>query len=132
MKDVTSFNPPRDSRVLRLTLSKEPFEVMATGEKAHEYRRPSEWIKSRLEGREPRPEGIYDYVLFTNGYRPDMPWFAARFEGVTICRSPQSLRFSNGLRVEVAEGDYIICLGPVVASGNLKSPASATTQVHTL
>lgn len=124
---ITSFRPPRDSRVLRLSLSKEPFEVMVTGEKAREYRRPSEWIKSRLEGRELRPDGIYDYVLFTNGYGGHRPWFVARFEAVTVCRSPQSVSFSNGLLVEVSKGDYIIQLGPVLESGNMPAPPTPPT-----
>lgn len=120
MSQPTAFNPPHGSRVLRLSLSKKPFDVMVTGEKSREYRRPSEWIKSRLEGREPRPEGPYDFVLFTNGYGAQRPWFAARFEGMGVCRQAYSVAFSNGLLVEVNEGDYIILLGPVAASGNLK------------
>jgi hypothetical protein len=35
-------------KILHLTLSKLPFEVMATGEKTTEYRKPSKWILSVL------------------------------------------------------------------------------------
>ncbi len=52
-------------RILHLTLSKMPFEVMVTGEKSTEYREPSKWILSRLQGKD------YDLIKFVNGYGSD-------------------------------------------------------------
>ncbi len=49
-------------RVLRLTLKRKWFDMVANGEKKEEYRQPSKWILSRLENKE------YDRVEFKNGY----------------------------------------------------------------
>jgi hypothetical protein len=113
-------------RVLKLTLNKAPFDVMLSGEKQCEYRRPSDYILSRL-----RRE--YDYVMFFNGGYTGgvLPWFACPFNGFDVAREPANLEFSNGLQVIVSLNDFIINLGPVVAFGNLKashSPSAPTTR----
>jgi hypothetical protein len=111
---------PKDYRVLRLTLSALPFEVMRTGEKLVEYRKPSDWIKSRLVGKS------YDVVHFTNGYGKDKPFFIAQYRGYEIeQRGFSSPTYSNGLKVEVAIGDFKIYLGSVLQKGNLKSTEPA-------
>lgn len=102
------------SRTLLLTLSKLPFDVMVTGEKEVEYRKPSKWILSRLKGKD------YDYVKFVNGYGNDKPYFIAEFEGYVICNCGYRAIFSNGLDVVVSSGDIAILLGKVVEKGNLK------------
>ena len=57
-----------DKRILHLTLKKEWFDAIASGNKTHEYRlvKPY-WIK-RLSGR------IFDEVHFRNGYSKDAPF----------------------------------------------------------
>lgn len=54
-------------RVLRLTLKKKWFDMVASGVKKEEYRDESPWIISRLKGKK------YDAVEFRNGYSPDSP-----------------------------------------------------------
>lgn len=99
-------------RVLKLTLSKKPFEVMVTGEKTKEYRRPSKWILSRLINKE------YDVVEFTNGYGKDKPRFTCEYRGYLISASERSITFSNGLALDVKSGDVVILLGKVISVEN--------------
>jgi len=96
-------------KILKLTLSKLPFEVMKTGEKQIEYRKPSEWIKSRLIGKN------YDSVEFVNGYGKDKPRFTTKFLGFDVANESENLTFSNGLSFTVEKGDYKIILGEIVA-----------------
>lgn len=113
-------------KVLRLTLKKQPFEVMSIGEKDKEYRNPSMWLQSRLYYRpkiggctmsyfEPRE---YDYVLFQNGYRKDSPLFLNEYKGFHINNTRSIYKYSNGLVVNVEPGDVVIELGAVVAHGH--------------
>lgn len=89
-------------RILKLTLSRLPFDVMEDGEKRIEIRKPSKWILSRLIGKD------YDYIQFTNGYRKDSRRFYARFNGWHYADSNEIFRYSNGLVVYVEPGDIII------------------------
>lgn len=57
----------RGPGILRLTLKKKWFDMIASGEKKEEYRKPGKWIYSRLDGRR------YDRVEFKNGYGTDVP-----------------------------------------------------------
>ena len=50
------------TKILHLTLKKPQFQVTISREKRHEFRRPSDWIKSRLVNKS------YDFIKFTNGY----------------------------------------------------------------
>jgi hypothetical protein len=54
-------------KILKLTLQKQPFEVMVTGEKTSEFRRPSYWLMNRLVDKNGNKKH-YDYVEFINGY----------------------------------------------------------------
>jgi signal peptidase I len=62
-------------RVLRLTLIKQWFDMIASGEKTEEYRTPSDWIFSRLIGKS------YDVVEFSNGYGKHVPKVVVKFFG---------------------------------------------------
>lgn len=73
----TGSNPPTCCalRVLRLTLKKKWFDMIASGEKTEEYRTPSEWIFSRLIGKG------YDVVEFSNGYGKHVPRVVVKYFG---------------------------------------------------
>lgn len=62
-------------KVLRLTLKRKWFDMIASGEKREEYRTPGPWIDSRLDGKD------YDLVEFKNGYGADVPTIYARYLG---------------------------------------------------
>ena len=103
---------------LRLTLSALPYQVMVTGEKQHEFRSQSRWISSRLfRDGQMRP---YTHVEFVNGYGKDRPRFIAEFKGARVVNPGDAefgstLRYSNGLIVQITEPMYIIELGNIVA-----------------
>ena len=109
-------------RVLWLTLKKLPFEVMVTGEKREEFRKPTKWIRSRHHQKIAGGYklNVYDYVVFTNGYGKDKPYFIAEILGFTnISHAGQRFyNYSNGLTVEVEDGDYIILVGNILETGN--------------
>ena len=97
---------------LRLTLSKKPFEVMMTGEKVIEYRRSSQWIKSRLFNKQGKPR-VYDTIEFVNGYGKDRPRFTVAYKGFTLVDSVNET-FSNGLSVVINEPVYAIYCGEII------------------
>lgn len=108
-----------NTKTLLLTLSKQPFDVMKTGKKPIEVRKPSKWILSRLFN----PDGTrkeYDLVQFTNGYGNDKPRFEAIFNGFSIASEYSVLTYSNGLTVNVEPGDVLIHLGDIIKRSNTK------------
>ena len=94
---------------LKLTLSKKPFDVMVTGEKRAEYRRQSQWMKSRLFDKSGKPR-VYSFVEFMNGYGNERPRFTVEFKGVDVLERVQQT-FSNGLKLDILEPVYVIRLG---------------------
>jgi hypothetical protein len=110
--------------ILHLTLKKEPFDVMVTGEKTTEYRNKSEWIMSRLLGKK------YDYVKCVNGYGKSKPFFVARYRGFEIETNPYQVSYSNGLEVKSEKGTVKIYLGEVVEKGNIKKTEPENNPSH--
>jgi len=109
-------------KVLDLSLKKQWFDVMVTGEKTIEYRKTGKWINSRLchtDGTEKQ----YDLIKFVNGYGADKPYFICKYDGVTLNTEQHTLRFSNGHDIEVAIGDTMIFLGEIIERGNIKANA---------
>jgi hypothetical protein len=94
---------------LKLTLSKKPFDVMITGEKTVEYRRQSQWMKSRLFDKHGNPRE-YSYIEFVNGYGNDRPRFTVEFKGVSVIERAYQI-FSNGLTIDIKKPVYMIRLG---------------------
>lgn len=110
---------------LKLTLNRQAFEVMVTGEKKWEFRKKSQWILSRLwkivkkEGDATYYEHKeYEYVEFTNGYGKDKPFFKAKYLGKMENCEPFEVSYSNGLKVQVERTDQIIKLGEIVEIKN--------------
>lgn len=106
-------------KTLHLTLTKVPFDLMITGEKTVEFRKPTQWIKSRLWDKNGSLKQ-YDVVKFTNGYGRDKPYFIADFKTVNL--SPFEDHFQNytGLSVMIRKGDIKIFFGKILEKGNLK------------
>jgi len=103
-------------KILHLNVSKEPFEVMISGEKNKEYRKPSKWIKSRLFHKKTREKKVYSHIKVVWGYGSGRPFFIAKFKYFITSERNYTLSFSNGLKVEVEKGDYIIHYGKIVAT----------------
>jgi hypothetical protein len=108
------------SRVLFLSLKKQPFDVMITGEKNEEFRKRSAWIMSRLYDNIGKPKH-YDYIKFVNGYGNDKPYFICKYEGVFECYMKVTKHsYSNGLTVDgIGKGDFIILCGKIIERGNV-------------
>ncbi len=104
---------------LKLTLKKEPFEVMVTGEKEVEYRSPSKWIESRLYNKTGGKRD-YDFIEFTNGYGKDKPFFRAKYNGFYISNKINK-KYSNGLDIRRYEKTYCIKIGKVIEIKNTGS-----------
>jgi hypothetical protein len=107
--------------ILHLTLSKGPFDVMVTGEKKEEFRKNSDWIRSRLFDKL-GVEKKYDYIKFVNGYGKNKPYFICEYVDFVECYMDVAERkYSNGLIVTgISKGDFIIYCGDIVEIGNLK------------
>ena len=102
--------------ILHLTIKKEPFEVMVTGEKQEEYRSPTEWITSRLFDKDGNPKK-FDRIRFTNGYNKKQPYFECKHINTRVHDNllPDEYRaYENGLKVTIKGGDIIIELGKVL------------------
>ena len=106
-------NKPIKNSTLFLTLKKKQFDVTISGEKIIEYRRDSNWIKSRLIDRS------YDLIKFTNGYGHDKRYFIVEYLGYKIVSKEEILRYSNGLEVILKPGYFAIKLGELIEKGNL-------------
>ena len=63
------------SETLQLTLTRDWFLLMLSGKKKIEIRKPSEWIKSRLDNRN------YRSIRFINGYGKDYINNSLLYEG---------------------------------------------------
>ena len=64
-------------RILRLTLKRKWFDMIAIGEKREEYRTPGKWINSRIHGKK------YDVIEFKNGYGANVPTMIVEYKGAT-------------------------------------------------
>lgn len=111
-----------NGKTLKLTLSKQPFEVMVTGEKSIEYRKPTKWIESRLIDFKTGDPKEYEFVEFTNGSGANKPYFKAKFlgwESSTYMRL--SPLYSNNLQFTINNRDYQIYVGEVLEIRNYPS-----------
>ena len=94
-------------RVLRLTLKRQWFDMIACGEKKEEYRTPGRWINSRVNS-----EKEYDVVEFKNGYGPDVPTCVVEYKGFRF-RSGKEEWGGDPLKHHV-----VILLGAVLSRQN--------------
>tara|TARA_B100000780_G_C21111553_1_gene449231 strand:- start:91 stop:402 length:312 start_codon:yes stop_codon:yes gene_type:complete len=99
-------------KTLHLTLKKNWFDLMLSGRKMAEFRKPSDWIKQRLINRE------YDLIKFINGYGNDKPFFICVYKGYEVTHKNEEIIFKDQT-VIVEKGDYKIFLGDIVEKGNL-------------
>lgn len=107
-----------ENKILHLTLSKAPFEVMATGEKVLEYREDKEWIRSRLIDKKTGKEKEFDLIKFSNGYNSNSPRFYCKYEGFFNSSISCELEYSNGFKHEVEAGMIVIACGQIVLKIN--------------
>ena len=99
-------------KILHLTLKKSWFDLMISGEKTTEFRKPSDWIKQRLIDKE------YALIRFVNGYGSDKPFFVTKYLGYEVAEKDEEILFKKET-VVMKKGDYKIFLGEIVEKGNL-------------
>jgi hypothetical protein len=107
---------------LNLTLKKQWFDLMVTGEKKHEFREATAWLYSRIfnaAGHEKK----YKLVNFTNGYATNSRAFICEYKGIEHAEDSYSyfdLSYSDGSKITGSvENIYIITLGEILATYNL-------------
>ena len=105
MPQKNKLPPLRKMENLELTLKRRWFDMVASGEKKEEYRSPSDWILSRLNGRK------YSRVRFRNGYSKTSPVVVCEYLGWAIGHG--KLEWGAGFDFVI-----IIKLGRVIESPN--------------
>jgi hypothetical protein len=115
-----------EQKILHLSLKKEPFQVMVTGEKKEEFITKSDWIISRLINKKTNLPKDYTLIKFTWGYGKKRPYFICQFLGFRYhSRIRIWKRYSNGLFVKENQFcGFIILLGPIVEVKNMPSDLS--------
>lgn len=104
----------REVNVLTLVLKGDWYDLMITGEKNREFRKPTQWIKSRLIDKEGKPREYY-FVKFVRGYRRNAPYFLCMYEGFgTGYSNTYKFKSRPDLEVIVRPEHYVLFLGKVV------------------
>jgi hypothetical protein len=99
--------------ILHLNVSEKPFQVMITGEKTNEYRRPSLWMLTRLFDKQGNKKK-YTHVKITWGYGADRPYFICEFKYFLFTERSYTITYSTGFKVKISKGDINIKLGKIV------------------
>jgi len=107
------------NKVLILSVAKQWFDLMVTGEKTTEFRKPTKFIKDRLFNKDGSSKH-YDYILINNGYGYHLPYFISKYEGFGTGYNNQ-YTFSDGSNLTVLSEDYNIFLGEIIYEANIKS-----------
>ena len=95
-----------------MTLKKEPYAVMVTGEKKEEFRLKSKWVEARLICSKTGRDKRYSRVKFVNGYGKTKPSFTVSFKGYKLEANGVHKKYSNGLEVDSrGSPTYTIFLG---------------------
>jgi len=94
-------------RVLRLTLKRKWFDMIASGEKREEYREVGPWINSRIHGKK------YDVVEFKNGYGTSVPTVIVEYKGAMHGTGKPEWGAIPGKHY------LVLCLGKVISSKNM-------------
>lgn len=107
-----------NNKVLVLSVTKQWFDLMETGEKTSEFRKPTKFIKDRLFNKDGSAKQ-YDYILINNGYGYHLPLFIAKYDGFGTGYNNQ-YTFSDGSTLNVSHEDYNIFLGKIIYKANIK------------
>jgi len=114
--------------VLRLTVTKHWFDMIASGEKKEEYRElkpywgqrfSSSWCKA-VKVRCTPPFKSFDYVEFKNGYSKNAPTLLVECNGITVGKPKQKWCLQDAVYFDEDNGAYddcfVIALGKIVMS----------------
>lgn len=94
-------------KVLHLTLKKQWFDMILSGEKKEEYREHKEYWNRRLSGKE------FDCILFRNGYSKDARTMLIELEALCFGLGHEEWGAPDGKCV------WVLRLGKIKETGNL-------------
>ena len=89
-------------KYLHLTLKKNWFDLILSGEKKEEYREIKPYWEKRLMGK------TYDKVIFRNGYGNHAPWFAIELKGIIQGTGKSEWGAEEGKRY------FVLSLGEII------------------
>lgn len=107
-------------KILKISVYKKAFDVMHTGEKGQEFRKPTKWIKQRLFNKDGTLKH-YDYIQIVNGYGGHRPQFTAKYGGFIVRERKSVRKYSNGITVEVLAGHIDIKLSTIISKENINN-----------
>ncbi len=93
---------------LRLTLKKQWYDMILSGEKKEEYREIKPYWDKRFT---PEKMADVDRILFVNGYASDAPRFTIEFLGIRVGKP--NPKWSYG-QLGLEKDFYILSLGNVI------------------
>ena len=102
---------------LKLTLKKEWFDLIASGEKIFEYREyKKHWISRLIE----KKGGTKNFseVHFTNGYGNDRPFMRCKFLGMGIIKG-ENCKPDNNEPIDNEMNYFVIGLGEILEISNV-------------
>lgn len=99
--------------MMYLNISEGPFDVMFSGEKKNEYRKPGKWITSRLFDKKGNRKNII-HAKIVHGYGNHRPYFVCEFKGFYKSEKNFTMTYSTGFSVHIKKGDYILKLGNII------------------
>ena len=113
-------------KILKLTLTIEWFDLIATGKKPFEYREYKDHWISRMFEMKPtsKQRGCFhnfDEIHFTNGYGKHRPWMRVEFKGSGILASKDS-EPKNGEILKPNKNYFVLGLGKVLETRNYTPP----------
>lgn len=98
-------------KVLHLTLKKKWFDLIASGEKVHEFRECTPyWEKRLLHGPDGKPNE-YDEIHFRNGYSKNSPFMRVKCNRLALTGKHW---FIPKHGEELAKDVIVIHLGPIL------------------
>ena len=108
---------------LKLTLTKEWFDLILEGKKTFEYREyKKHWIQ-RLQTKN-KETGFYGgtrnykYIEFTNGYGNHRPWMLIEFIGVSIMKGVD-IKPDNNEGIDPKKDYFVIGLGELISTDRI-------------
>ena len=102
------------NKVLTLTLKKEWFDLIKSGNKTSEYREHKKHWISRLIKNNRKVK--FDKIKFINGYGSDKPYMIVEFRGLMISKG-QNIYAKNGEAIDNDLEYFIILLGNILECG---------------
>lgn len=101
-------------KITTLVLKYEPFDVMITGEKPNEFRRQSNWIKSRLYDKQGAIK--VTHIKFVRGFTKNANWFIVPVKYILLKQIGKNIniKYSTGFNLTIEAGKlfYEINLQP--------------------